>query len=128
GLTLACAQCHDHKYDPISQRDYYSFYAFFNNVKERDADFLNPRPTMPVPSPDQAPRLADLKARIEALKQRLERDDPLADTAQKEWQGKGPPPPGQPGAGGPAPPPAPLSPHRGPPPPPGPRSRASPRR
>jgi hypothetical protein len=88
GLTLACAQCHDHKYDPISQRDYYSFYSFFNNVKERDSDFLNPRPTLPVPNPDQEPRLADLKARITALKERLERDDPLMDVAQKEWEAK----------------------------------------
>src|SRR5262249_15620809 len=86
GLTLACAQCHDHKYDPVSQRDYYSFYSFFNNVKERDSDFLNPRPTIPVPNPDQEPRLADLKARIAALKQRLDRDDPLVDAAQKEWE------------------------------------------
>jgi hypothetical protein len=86
GLTLACAQCHDHKYDPISQRDYYSFYSFFNNVKERDADFLNPRPTIPVPNPDQEPRLADVKARLAALKQRLDRDDPLTDAAQKEWE------------------------------------------
>ncbi len=86
GLTMACAQCHDHKYDPISQRDFYAFYSFFNNIKERDADFMNPRPTIPVPNPDQAARLADLQARIAALKARLERDDPLADTAQKEWE------------------------------------------
>ncbi len=33
-LTMACSQCHDHKYDPITQRDYYSFFAFFNNVPE----------------------------------------------------------------------------------------------
>jgi hypothetical protein len=88
GLTLACAQCHDHKYDPISQRDYYSFYSFFNNVKERDSDFMNPRPSIPVPSPDQAPRLADLKARIDALKARLDRDDPATDAAQKDWETK----------------------------------------
>jgi mono/diheme cytochrome c family protein len=86
GLTLACAQCHDHKYDPISQRDFYSFYSFFNNIKERDADFGNARPTMPVPNPDQEPRLADLKARIAALKERLQRDDALVDAAQKEWE------------------------------------------
>ncbi|MFL5341350.1 MAG: PSD1 and planctomycete cytochrome C domain-containing protein [Gemmataceae bacterium] len=86
GLTMACTQCHDHKYDPISQRDYYSFYSFFNNIKERDAEFLSPRPVIPVPNPDQEPRLADLKARIAALKQRLERDDALADAAQKEWE------------------------------------------
>jgi mono/diheme cytochrome c family protein len=88
GLTLACVQCHDHKYDPLTQRDYYSFYSFFNNVKERDADFLNPRPVIPVPNPDQEPRLADLKARTDALKRQLERDDPVADAAQKEWEAR----------------------------------------
>ena len=35
GLTMECASCHDHKYDPISQKDYYSFFSFFNNVKEK---------------------------------------------------------------------------------------------
>ena len=48
----------------------------------------NPRPSIPVPNPDQEPRLADLKARIDALKQRLERDDSLTDAAQKEWERK----------------------------------------
>ena len=86
GLTLSCAQCHDHKYDPISQRDYYSFYAFFNNVKERDSEYGNPKPWIPVPNADQEPRLADLKARIDAMKQRLDRDDALVDAAQKDWE------------------------------------------
>src|SRR5262249_55270876 len=35
GTTLACAQCHDHKYDPFTQKDFYRFYAFFHNVPER---------------------------------------------------------------------------------------------
>ncbi|MGV3663604.1 MAG: PSD1 and planctomycete cytochrome C domain-containing protein [Prosthecobacter sp.] len=43
GLTIGCAQCHDHKFDPISQREYYQFFAFLNNQEE---------PTLPVPDPN----------------------------------------------------------------------------
>jgi hypothetical protein len=41
GLTMKCAQCHDHKYDPISQRDYYRFFAFFNTTSERGTGAKN---------------------------------------------------------------------------------------
>ncbi|AGA29261.1 PSD1 and planctomycete cytochrome C domain-containing protein [Singulisphaera acidiphila] len=43
GLTMGCAQCHDHKFDPISQREYYQFFAFFNNVDEPQIEFATPQ-------------------------------------------------------------------------------------
>ena len=51
GLTVECAQCHDHKYDPISQEDYYRMFAFFNNSKEKgfEGDISQTKPAkMPV--------------------------------------------------------------------------------
>lgn len=59
GLTAGCAQCHDHKFDPISQREFYSLFAFFNNVPEQGvirAD--NPPPLIEVPSAKQKVELA----------------------------------------------------------------------
>ena len=38
GLTMGCARCHDHKFDPITQKDFYRFFAFFNTVPERGLD------------------------------------------------------------------------------------------
>lgn len=56
GLTLECAKCHDHKYDPISQKNYYEMYSFFNNVNETGLipwDLATPVPNMLLPTADQ---------------------------------------------------------------------------
>ncbi len=63
GLTVACAQCHDHKYDPITQVEFYQLFAFFNNVPETGlivAD--NPPPLITVSTPEQDQQLAALTA------------------------------------------------------------------
>ncbi len=59
GLTAGCAQCHDHKFDPISQREFYGLFAFFNNVPEQGLiNTDNPPPILSVPSTEQKTALA----------------------------------------------------------------------
>ncbi len=49
GLTMGCARCHDHKYDPLTQRDFYQMFAFFNNIPENGKDgYIAPQPNMAV--------------------------------------------------------------------------------
>lgn len=75
GLTLECCRCHDHKYDPLSQRDYYQLTSFFDNVDESGlyAYFTDscPTPTLALPTDDQRQRLAELNDAVERLQRRL---------------------------------------------------------
>ena len=68
GMTMGCARCHDHKYDPITQKDFYRFYAFFNTIPEKGLDGQrgNAAPLLPLPNPDQAKRLQVLKRDLKA--------------------------------------------------------------
>ncbi len=67
GLTAGCAQCHDHKYDPLSQREFYQLFAFFNNVPEKGVIVEdNPPPLISVPSPDQEQALQKALAEMRA--------------------------------------------------------------
>jgi hypothetical protein len=63
GLTLGCCQCHSHKFDPISQAEYYSLTAFFNSIDEDGRAGRNARPYLAY----QTPRLAAPQAEAEAL-------------------------------------------------------------
>ncbi|MEY3600927.1 MAG: hypothetical protein RL169_171, partial [Armatimonadota bacterium] len=69
GLTLRCAQCHDHKYDPIAMQDYYRFYALFNNIDEEGLDGMrgNAKPFIPATSPAEQSQLDALTNRISGL-------------------------------------------------------------
>jgi Protein of unknown function (DUF1553)/Protein of unknown function (DUF1549)/Concanavalin A-like lectin/glucanases superfamily/Planctomycete cytochrome C len=81
GITLGCARCHDHKYDPLRQKDFYSFGAFFNSVPEKGLDGYkgNAKPFLQLPSKAQA----DMKAAlIEAIKQK----DEEIDSAETTWE------------------------------------------
>jgi hypothetical protein len=74
GLTVGCAQCHDHKFDPITQRDYYSLFAYFNMGSEaaHDGDGgNNPNPVMQAHSVLQTGEEEGLRVRIQALEAKL---------------------------------------------------------
>ena len=66
GLTAGCARCHDHKYDPITQKDFYRLFAYFNQIPDERGFVWNYGPEEPfvkAPLPDQQKRLAELDAR-----------------------------------------------------------------
>ncbi|MGY8746998.1 MAG: DUF1553 domain-containing protein [Pirellulales bacterium] len=80
GLTLECARCHDHKYDPLSQKEYYQLFSYFNNIDESGlySYFTNsiPTPTLRLLKPDQKNNLAALKASVIEI-ERNRPDSPL---------------------------------------------------
>ncbi len=84
GLTMGCAKCHSHKYDPITQREYYQFLAFFD--QSEDANRGNEAPTIPVLA-DEDKRQNDLiHAQIAPLKKRLDTQTPELDSAMERWE------------------------------------------
>ena len=88
GLSVACAQCHDHKYDPIMQRDFYSLYAFFHNVPENGLDGSkgNAAPVLTTPSAEQQAKLNEVRAAIASLEKQLAATGPDLVEAQRLWE------------------------------------------
>jgi Protein of unknown function (DUF1553)/Protein of unknown function (DUF1549)/Planctomycete cytochrome C len=83
GTTIACAQCHDHKYDPLAQADFFRLFAFLNNTQ--DADRGDESPTLPVESDDQKRRKSELKEQIEKLERTLETPTPETSASLARW-------------------------------------------
>src|SRR5579884_11157 len=89
GLTLDCTRCHDHKYDPLTQKDYYSLFAFFQNIDEsgQTTYFTN---SMPVPTlllSDEATdaKLAELRRRIQKQEKQINEDRIRSQPDFTEW-------------------------------------------
>ena len=91
GSTIACAQCHNHKYDPFSQRDYYRLLAFFDNVEysvhgKPGGDHWIAEPELDLPTPDQAAKRKALQAELDAVQKHLDAPGPEIDAGQAEWE------------------------------------------
>ncbi len=86
GLTMGCARCHSHKYDPITHKEFYQFYAFFNNVPEVGLDGRagNAVPFLPLPSPTQEKLLDELDAALEDREQALA--EAVVGPVQAAWE------------------------------------------
>jgi hypothetical protein len=73
GLTMGCAVCHNHKFDPITQKEFYQLYAFFNSLADQamDGNALLPPPSMKLPSPEQSAQMAELDRQIPETQNKL---------------------------------------------------------
>jgi Protein of unknown function (DUF1553)/Protein of unknown function (DUF1549)/Concanavalin A-like lectin/glucanases superfamily/Planctomycete cytochrome C len=90
GLTMRCGQCHDHKYDPISQRDYYRFFAFFHNVPENGLDGQkgNAAPFLSAPTEEQQAKLTAVNRDIARLEAAAKERSASIEPEERAWEAR----------------------------------------
>ena len=90
GSTLACAQCHNHKYDPFTQKDYFRLLAFFANGDYESRSFGDgtrySEPTLELATPEQEAARKELQAQIDVLERTMKVATPELDEAQRAWE------------------------------------------
>ncbi|HYE75185.1 MAG TPA: DUF1549 domain-containing protein, partial [Blastocatellia bacterium] len=91
GSTVACAQCHNHKYDPFTQREYYKLMAFFDNQEYKIIDLGQSEgwviePELELPTPEQEAKRKKIQAEINSLEAKLKADTPELRAAQVNWE------------------------------------------
>ncbi len=87
GMTMACAQCHDHKYDALSQEEYFRMFAIFN--QSEDADRGDNTPLLTMISPAEQQRKSKLETELAAVEKSLLRPSAEIDAAQAKWEPEG---------------------------------------
>ncbi|TWU09360.1 Planctomycete cytochrome C [Symmachiella macrocystis] len=96
GLTLQCARCHDHKYDAITQKNFYQLFGFFNNIDESGlySHFTSavPTPAQMLPTDEQASRIETTQAAVEAAESELAELAAARESAFQEWLAQRPRP------------------------------------
>jgi hypothetical protein len=87
-LTFTCCRCHDHKFDPVTQKEYYQVFAFFNSLdgQEMDGNKKDPAPVVKVPNPTQADELAKLREAAAAIEAKLDGPNAALDAGQPAWE------------------------------------------
>jgi cytochrome c553 len=84
GVTMACAQCHNHKYDPFTQKEYFQLYAILNNCE--DANGGNDAPTLSVAFPGKDKEFETVSARLAEVRKQFDEETRIVDALQAEWE------------------------------------------